>query len=69
MINMHMVISEQEQNIICNALRYYQLMHDPDSNELCDDSFEDYVHMMSQAFKEDGANKVDNVLNKIATLE
>jgi len=62
--NIHMIITEAEQNAIVNALAFTQLMHDSDLH-----SDADLLEQASLAFKEDGAANVDRLLTKIATLK
>ncbi len=67
--NIHMIITEAEQNAIVNALAFTQLMHDDDAHLDTNVSYPDLLEQASLAFKEDGAANVDRLLTKIATLK
>ena len=64
-MSIHLVISEAEQNAICNALHFSLVMHNSIFNGGID---ADALEQASLAFKEDGAANVDKLLEKVATL-
>ena len=65
-MSIHLIISEAEQNAICNALDFTLMMHNSIFNGGID---KDALEQASLAFKEDGAANVDLLLTKVATVK